>query len=89
MNIDPFLTLGVAHDSTPADWKRAYRRLAMRWHPDRSDDPQATERFKEINAAYEQLLAADQPDVVDEDSRAGETRRMSRNSLSPRQRIFG
>ncbi|MBV2193782.1 MAG: J domain-containing protein [Azonexus sp.] len=73
MNIDPFLTLGVAHDSTPADWKRAYRRLAMRWHPDRSDDPQATERFKEINAAYEQLLAADQPDVVDEDSRAGET----------------
>ena len=72
MNIDPFLILGVAHDSTPADWKRAYRRLAMRWHPDRSDDPQATERFKEINAAYEQLLAAHQPAILDEDSRADE-----------------
>lgn len=57
MRTDPYTILGVATDSGPAEWKRAYRRLAMRWHPDRSDDPEATERFKEINSAYEQLLA--------------------------------
>lgn len=66
MDVDPYLTLGLARDSGPAEWKRAYRRLAMRWHPDRNDDPQATERFKEINAAYEQLLAADEPEIVEE-----------------------
>ncbi len=72
MDVDPFLILGVSRDSAPADWKRAYRRLAMRWHPDRNDDPQATERFKEINAAYEQLTTADDPEVVDEESRTEE-----------------
>ncbi|MCG2577800.1 DnaJ domain-containing protein [Dechloromonas sp. XY25] len=72
MEFDPFLVLGVARDSDPADWKRAYRRLAMRWHPDRNTDPLATERFKEINAAYEQLTTADDPEVVDEDYRAEE-----------------
>lgn len=72
MEVDPFLVLGISRDSEPADWKRAYRRLAMRWHPDRNDDPLATERFKEINAAYEQLTAADDPEIVDEDSRADE-----------------
>lgn len=72
MNLDPYHTLGVSHDSGPAEWKRAYRRLAMRWHPDRNTDPLATERFKEINAAYEQLTTADDPEVVDEESRADE-----------------
>ncbi len=57
MAADPYATLGLATDSGPAEWKRAYRRLAMRWHPDRSDHPEATERFKAISAAYEQLLA--------------------------------
>jgi molecular chaperone DnaJ len=54
--------LGVSPGASPAELKRAYRRLAMRWHPDRSDHPQATEHFKAINAAYEQLLAVDSPD---------------------------
>lgn len=66
MDIDPYLILSVARDSGPAEWKRAYRRLAMRWHPDRNDDPQATERFKEIGTAYELLMAADAAEVVDE-----------------------
>ncbi len=54
---DPWSILGVTRDSQPATWKRAYRKLAMRWHPDRNPDPEATERFKEIAAAYEALLA--------------------------------
>ena len=63
MQHDPYEILGVAPDSGPVEWKRAYRRLAMRWHPDRNDHPEATERFKAINAAYEQLTAEDQPEA--------------------------
>lgn len=51
-----YTTLGVAPEASPADIKRAYRRLAMAWHPDRNDDPGATERFKQIRAAYDALL---------------------------------
>jgi molecular chaperone DnaJ len=58
-DIDPYDILGVARDSGPADWKRAYRRLAMRWHPDRNDHPEATERFKIINAAYELIATVE------------------------------
>ena len=70
---DPFEVLGVSPTDGPAVWKRAYRRLAMRWHPDRSDDPAATERFKEINAAYERIVAsellAETENPADEDAR--------------------
>lgn len=62
MNSDPHDILGISPGATPAEVKRAYRRLAMRWHPDRSDHPHATERFKEIGAAYERLLAGDEPE---------------------------
>lgn len=55
----PHETLGVAHDAGPAELKRAFRRLAMRWHPDRNDHPEATERFKAIRAAYDFLAAVD------------------------------
>ncbi|PKO27640.1 MAG: molecular chaperone DnaJ [Betaproteobacteria bacterium HGW-Betaproteobacteria-5] len=68
MNSDPHDILGVSPGATPAELKRAYRRLAMRWHPDRSDHPHATERFKEIGAAYERLLAGD--DLEDEEADA-------------------
>lgn len=67
MSFDPYETLGVDRDSGPHEWKRAYRRLAMRWHPDRNPDPHATERFKQIGAAYEQLLAVDEPAAVEND----------------------
>ena len=80
MNSDPHEILGVSAGATPAELKRAYRRLAMRWHPDRSDHPQATERFKEISAAYEQLLAAESPE--DEEAPSPET-----ESAEPDERV--
>lgn len=57
MKFNPHSILGVARDVEPAELKRAYRRLAMRWHPDRNPAPEATERFKQIQAAYAQLAA--------------------------------
>lgn len=53
--MDSFIILGLAPDASAAEIKQAYRRMAMAWHPDRSKHPEATERFKQIRAAYEAL----------------------------------
>jgi molecular chaperone DnaJ len=50
---DYYEVLGVSRDVSKADLKRAYRRLAMKYHPDQNpDDPQAEEKFKEAADAY-------------------------------------
>jgi len=48
--------LGVSRDATPAEIKRAYRRKALEFHPDRSTDPNAHEMFIQINEAYDFLI---------------------------------
>jgi curved DNA-binding protein len=53
---DYYKILGVARTADEKEIKRAYRQLALKYHPDKNpDDPQAEERFKEINEAYEVL----------------------------------
>lgn len=47
--------LGVSKQATAAEIKSAYRKLALKWHPDRNKAQEATEKFKEINEAYEIL----------------------------------
>jgi len=48
-------TLGVSENSTQAEIKKAYRSLAKKYHPDINKTPEAEEKFKEINGAYEVL----------------------------------
>lgn len=53
---DYYKILGVSRTATADEIKRAYRRLALRWHPDRNkEDPDAEQRFKQLNEAYEVL----------------------------------
>jgi len=47
--------LEVPEDATPGDIKKAYRRLALMWHPDKSQEKEAAERFRELAEAYEVL----------------------------------
>src|SRR5512143_3930486 len=53
---DHYETLGLDRSATPEEVKAAFRKLAAQHHPDRNpDDPRASIRFKEINAAYQVL----------------------------------
>ena len=53
---DYYATLGVARDAGPEDLKKAYRKLAMQYHPDRNPgDKKAEARFKEVTEAYDVL----------------------------------
>jgi curved DNA-binding protein len=52
---DYYEIMGVARDASADDIKRSYRRLARKYHPDVSKEPNAEERFKEIGEAYEVL----------------------------------
>src|SRR3970282_2038495 len=47
--------MGVGRDASAEAIKRAYRRLARKYHPDVSKEPHAEERFKEVSEAYETL----------------------------------
>src|SRR6476661_4897798 len=53
---DPYKVLGVDKKASQDDIKKAYRKLARQYHPDRNpDDPAAEEKFKEISAAHDIL----------------------------------
>ena len=57
---DPYEVLEVPRDAAESDIKKAYRRLAMKYHPDRNDgDKAAEEKFKEATEAYELLRNPD------------------------------
>jgi molecular chaperone DnaJ len=66
---DYYEILGVARDANKEDIKRAYRRLARKYHPDVNKEPGAEEHFKEINRAYEVLS---EPEIRDRYDRFGE-----------------
>ena len=53
---NPYELLGVDQNASPDEIKSAYRKLAKQYHPDVNKDPGAEEKFKEISAAYEQIL---------------------------------
>lgn len=69
---DYYEVLGVERGSSEADLKKAYRRLAMKHHPDRNPDDKASEEmFKEANEAYEVLSDSSKRAAYDQYGHAG------------------
>src|SRR5678815_5773977 len=69
---DYYEVLGVNRDASEDDLKKSYRKLAMKWHPDRNpDNPKAEEHFKEAKEAYEVLCDAQKRAAYDLFGHAG------------------
>src|SRR5258708_12458072 len=62
---DYYEVLSVSRGCSDDDIKKAYRRLAMQFHPDRNNAPEATERFKEATEAYQVLSDAEKRSAYD------------------------
>jgi molecular chaperone DnaJ len=68
---DYYEVLGVPRDASSEDIKKAFRKLAFQYHPDRNREDGAAEKFKEINEAYEVLSDADKRSTYDRFGHAG------------------
>ncbi len=68
---DYYDVLGLDRSASPDEVKRAFRRLAMQYHPDRNPEPDAHERFKAINEAYEVLSDPEKRAAYDRYGHAG------------------
>ncbi len=80
VGVDPYLVLGVPRDAPVAEIRRAYAALARSTHPDvRGDDPDAAERMRRINLAWEMLSDAGSRAVIDRS-----LRQQPSGSLRPR-----
>lgn len=63
---DYYKILGVARDAKPEEIKKAYRKLARKFHPDVSKEPNAEERFKEVQESYEVLKDKEKRSAYDQ-----------------------
>ncbi|XP_045464328.1 dnaJ protein homolog 1-like [Harmonia axyridis] len=65
MGKDYYSILGIRKNSTDDEIKKAYRKLALQYHPDKNKSPKAEEKFKEIAEAYEVLSDKKKRDIYD------------------------
>lgn len=63
---DFYEILGVSKTATDAEIKTAYRKQALQWHPDRNKTPEAADKFKQINKAYEVLADPNKRKMYDQ-----------------------
>ena len=69
---DFYKTLGVSKDATKEEIKKAYRKLALKYHPDRNpDNPNAEAEFKKVSEAYEVLSDDQKKSMYDQYGEAG------------------
>lgn len=66
---DHYTALGLNSAATLADVKQAFRQQASVWHPDKNADPQAGERFRAVQQAYEVLSDAEKRQAYDDNRR--------------------
>ncbi|KAL8581409.1 hypothetical protein ACOMHN_004294 [Nucella lapillus] len=65
MGKDYYKILGVSKDASEDDLKKAYRKMALKYHPDKNKSPGAEEKFKEIAEAYDVLSDSKKREIFD------------------------
>lgn len=78
---DYYEVLGVSKSSTPDEVKKQYRKLALKFHPDRNSTSEAAEHFKEISEAYAVLSDPEKRQVYDRHGHAGVDGRYSTEDI--------
>jgi molecular chaperone DnaJ len=78
---DYYEILGVSRDASVDDVKKAYRKLALQYHPDRNKEPAAEEKFKEISEAYAVLSDTEKRQTYDQYGHAGFDERYSTEDI--------
>lgn len=65
---DYYAILGVKRDASPAEIKKAYRQLALKWHPDKNPEnrEEASEKFVQISEAFEVLNDEEKKKIYDQ-----------------------
>ena len=76
MGKDYYKTLGVSRSATDEELKKAYRKLALKYHPDKNKSPEAEEKFKAIGEAYDVLSDSNKRQIYDQYGEEGLKGRM-------------
>merc|ERR1712004_475462 len=76
MGKDYYTILGVSRGASDDEIKKAYRKLALKYHPDKNQSPGAEERFKEIGEAYDVLSDSRKKQIYDQYRGWGQQRRL-------------
>jgi DnaJ-class molecular chaperone len=62
--MDYYDILGVSREASQVDIKKAYKQLAIKWHPDKNKSVEASSKFKQISEAYQVLSVSKQSDFI-------------------------
>lgn len=65
MGIDYYKVLGIEKGASEDDIKKAYRKMALKYHPDKNKSPNAEEKFKQVAEAYEVLSDPKKKEIYD------------------------
>ena len=68
---DYYEILGLSRNANSEEIKKAFRQQALKYHPDKNKDPDASDRFKEVNEAYQVLSDPEKKSQYDQFGHAG------------------